>query len=100
MLDTACNQAKVMLGYALSVCGHKQPASEYRWGVPMASAEEPEVSSSFQPRDVYFDSETSSLHWKSKLRNGPKDCKNAILHCRDVLDVTVTATFCFLPEGW
>ena len=25
--------------------------------------------SSFQSRNVYFDSETSSLHWKSELRN-------------------------------
>ena len=27
------------------------------------------AASYFQPRNVYFNSETSSLHWKSKLRN-------------------------------
>ncbi len=43
--------------------------------------------SSFQSRNVYFNSETSSLHWN--LNSGtPWDSKNAFLHCVDVLELT------------
>ena len=40
--------------------------------------------SSFQSQNIYFDSETSSLHCKSKLTNA-WDSENAFLHWGDVL---------------
>ena len=44
-----------------------------------------------QSRIVYFDSERSFLHWKSKLRNAWGQ-KIGFLHCEDLLNLT---TRCF-----
>ncbi len=41
-------------------------------------------TSSFQSRNVCFNSETLFLHWESKLRNG--DINYAFLHCGDGLE--------------
>ncbi len=43
-----------------------------------------------QSRNIYFNSETSSLHWKPKLRNA-WDSEKAFLHGGDVLGFVVIA---------
>jgi len=69
-------------------------SSDHEGGTPQVTPQS--NKSSFQSRNVYFNSETSSLHWKFKLRNawGQKKRVSTLGRCCRTVSRCLLAIYC------